>query len=60
MLSLQIEQVVEQRNLTHAQAAQKTGLFQAGLSDLLRGGFNDFTIDQLSQVLTGLKQYLQK
>lgn len=49
-----LEQEIEKRNLTQAQAAEILGITQPRVSDLIRGKINLFTIDMLVNMLAKL------
>lgn len=55
-LMLKIEQVIEKRGLTQAQAAEIMQVTQARISDLKRGKIEKFTIDKLVNILIRLGQ----
>ena len=46
-LSIKIEDIIQERGLTQAQAAKLMGLTQPNVSDILRGHMDGFTLDRL-------------
>lgn len=55
-LMLKIEQVIEKRGLTQAQAAEIMQVTQARISGLKHGKIEKFTIDKLVNILIRLGQ----
>jgi predicted XRE-type DNA-binding protein len=53
-LVARIDQIVRQRRLTQARAAELLGLSQPDVSRLLRGSFRDFSVERLLRLLTTL------
>ncbi|MDP3995043.1 MAG: helix-turn-helix transcriptional regulator [bacterium] len=47
---------IEDRNLTQQQAARIAGTSQAKISDMVRGQFDQFTIDRLIKMLMAFDQ----
>jgi predicted XRE-type DNA-binding protein len=52
MLMAAVEEFIEERGLTQAQAAELMGVSQPRISDLVRGRIDQFTIDSLINMLT--------
>ena len=50
-LAYQIQQIIENRNLTQAQAAELMGIDQPKVSDIVRGKLSRYTIDRLFRFL---------
>jgi predicted XRE-type DNA-binding protein len=53
-LVARIDQIIRQRRLTQASAAELLGLSEPDVSRLLRGNFRDTSIDRLLRLLTAL------
>ena len=53
-LVARVDQIIRQRRLTEASAAELLGLSQLDVSRLLRGNFRDTSIDRLLRLLTAL------
>ena len=49
-----IDQIIRERRLTQAQAAEQLGISQPDVSRLLRGNFRDYSVERLFRLLTGL------
>ena len=58
-LSIKIEDVIQERGLTQAQAAKLMGLTQPNVSDILRGHLDGFTLDRLFRCLEALGQEIE-
>ncbi len=58
-LSIKIERLIKERRLTQKQAAKLMALTQPGLSDLLSGRLDDFTLEHLFRCLDALGQEIQ-
>lgn len=50
-LSIAIEDAIKNKRLTKKQAAEKLGLDQHSLSELLSGGLSEFSVSQLTSYL---------
>lgn len=50
-LSIAIENAIKDKRLTKKQAAEKLGLEQHSLSELLEGGLSEFSVSQLTNYL---------
>lgn len=53
-LVLKLTEFIEERRLTHKQAARLIGVTQPRISDLVRGRIDLFSIDTLVEMLSGL------
>lgn len=53
-LIMKIEQAIHSERLTEKQAAQKLGLSQYGLTELLEGALSEHSVNQLIQYLNSL------
>lgn len=49
-----IDQIIRDRRLTQARAAELLGLSQPDVSRLLRGSFRDYSVERLFRLLTSL------
>src|SRR5207237_2579408 len=54
-----IERLIAEMGLTQAEAAQKMGLTQPNVSDIVRGKLKSFTLDRLFQCLNALDQDIE-
>lgn len=50
-LSIAVEDAIKDKRLTKKQAAEKLGLNQHSLSELLEGGLSEFSVSQLTSYL---------
>ena len=55
-IAIRIASVIERRRLTQAQAAERLGIDQADVSDLVRGKLRGFSTDRLLRFVTALGQ----
>ena len=53
-LVARIDEIIRERRLTQARAAELLGLSQPDVSRLLRGNFRDYSIERLLRLLTAL------
>jgi predicted XRE-type DNA-binding protein len=53
-LVARIDQIIRERRLTQARAAELLGISQPDVSRLLRGTFRDYSIERLLRLLTSL------
>jgi len=53
-LALEVNRILSQRRLTQAQAAERLGILQPHISDLVRYRLNRFSVERLMQFLTQL------
>lgn len=53
-LVTRIEQIIRERRLTQARAAEVLGISQPDVSRLMRGNFRDYSVERLLRLLTGL------
>lgn len=58
-LMMDIETCIKKQGLTQKQAAQKMGVTQPRISDLVRGKVNRFTIDMLVNMLARLGMHVE-
>jgi len=58
-LMMDIERCIKKQGLTQKQAAQKMGVTQPRISDLVRGKINRFTIDMLVNMLARLGMHVE-
>ena len=58
-LSIKIEDLIQERGLTQAQAAKLMGLTQPNVSDILRGRLDGYTLDRLVRCLEALDQEIE-
>jgi predicted XRE-type DNA-binding protein len=58
-LAVQIAQAIEAANLTQNEAADRLGIDQPKISNIVRGRLAGFTIDRLMRLLTALGQDVQ-
>lgn len=49
-----IDQIIRERRLTQARAAELLGISQPDVSRLLRGNFRDYSVERLLRLLTSL------
>ena len=55
-LAIRIEQLIEANNWTQSEAAERMGVKQPDVSDIVRGRLKGFSLDRLFQCLTALGQ----
>jgi predicted XRE-type DNA-binding protein len=53
-LVTRIDEIIRERHLTQAKAAELLGLSQPDVSRLLRGSFRDYSVERLLRLLTAL------
>ncbi len=53
-LVARIDQIIRERRLTQARAADLLGISQPDVSRLLRGNFRDYSVERLLRLLTSL------
>ena len=53
-LVARIDQIIRERHLTQAHAAELLGISQPDVSRLLRGNFRDYSVERLLRLLTSL------
>ena len=53
-LVARIDQIIRERRLTQAHAAELLGISQPDVSRLLRGNFRDYSVERLLRLLTSL------
>jgi predicted XRE-type DNA-binding protein len=53
-LVTQIDQIIRERRLTQARAAELLGISQPDVSRLLRGNFRDYSVERLLRLMTVL------
>jgi predicted XRE-type DNA-binding protein len=53
-LVTRIDEIIRERRLTQARAAELLGLSQPDVSRLLRGSFRDYSVERLLRLLTAL------
>ena len=53
-LVARIDQIIRERRLTQARAAELLGISQPDVSRLLRGNFRDYSVERLLRLLTSL------
>ena len=53
-LVTRIDEIIRERHLTQAKAAELLGLSQPDVSRLLRGSFRDYSVERLLRLLTTL------
>jgi predicted XRE-type DNA-binding protein len=58
-LVARIDQIIRERRLTQARAAELLGISQPDVSRLLRGTFRDYSIERLLRLLTSLGRDVQ-
>ncbi len=58
-LVARIDNIIRQRGLKQAEAAKLLGLSQPDVSRLLRGSFQDFSMERLLRLLTALGRDVQ-
>jgi predicted XRE-type DNA-binding protein len=59
MLALYIERLIEEAGWTQTEAAQRMGLAQSDVSNIVNGRLKGFTLDRLFQCLDALDQDIE-
>src|ERR1700737_1407460 len=55
----ELHQLIKQRGLTQVKAAKLIGIHQPDLSLLLRGDFDDYSVERLMKMLTAFEQDIE-
>jgi predicted XRE-type DNA-binding protein len=55
----ELHRLIKQRGLTQVKAAKLIGIHQPDLSLLLRGDFDDYSVDRLMKMLTAFEQDIE-
>jgi predicted XRE-type DNA-binding protein len=55
----ELHRLIKERNLTQAKAAKLIGIHQPDLSHLLRGDFDDYSVERLMKMLTEFEQDIE-
>ena len=55
----ELQRLIKQRGLTQVKAAKLVGIHQPDLSLLLRGDFDDYSVERLMKMLTAFEQDIE-
>lgn len=59
MIAIHIERLIDQAGWTQAEAAQRMGLSQSDVSNIVKGRLSGFSLDRLFQCLDNLDQEIE-